>query len=437
MSSANRYIYLKLNNLDNSRENIARVAEYLRTRRAPKDLSDRNLAQFIRQYGLRFALRDDKVFYEPLNLEWVPEDGADAALQPLYDDFKTGAGAGIRSFYSRVQQRFFGINRVQVAEFLAKQAPYQLQKRPPRPINKPVIGEYPNHRWEADLVSMERYAGHNKQRKHILTVIDVFSRYVWARPLLSKSSAAITNALTDICNTAGVRPVILQVDGGGEFKGDTTAWAAANPKVKVVNSLSYTPQTNGAIESFNGILRKYIRDIFVRTNKLDWISHLQDCCDARNNTKHSRLRATPAQIWRPTRVPTQAVGMPNGTEEHHVLSTAQLQRTVNRQTKERAAKVLERYEDTKLFVGDRVRIKLTAIDSRMRELVKSGNTKGIAVNFTPDVYQVIGVYQPRKHLAKPQYLTNYSGKKFFSSDLQKVDAAAEDVDINVDKLNKL
>jgi hypothetical protein len=88
-------------------------------------------------------------------------------------------------------------------------------------------------------------------------------------------------------------------------------------------------------------------------------------------------------------------------------------------------------------VDDKVRIKLSAIDTRVRKELKAGNSKLIPVRYTTDVYRVMIVYQSRTNLAKPQYVTTYSAKRFFASDLQKVDDDAEEPNINVDKLNGL
>jgi hypothetical protein len=238
-----------------------------------------------------------------------------------------------------------------------------------------------------------------------------------------------------------VYPVILQTDWGTEFRGAELEEFAAQNDMKIVHSLTHTPQTNGLVENFNLYLRKMIREGFVRNNNLVWITHLDDYTYNRNHTRHDRLRHTPVEMWSPTRTPIAAVVDAAEEEEPLApdasLSKPEVQRRVLKKTLEQTEKTVARFDDQKFKVDDRVRIKLAAIDTRVRAEMKAGNSKLLPVRYTPEVYRVMTVYQPRTNLAKPQYVTTYSGKRFFASDLQKVDDDAENARVNVDKLNKI
>jgi hypothetical protein len=446
VSSNNALIYLKLNNYDYSRENLSNVAAFLRTGEIPDSITDpRQRRTFQKRYGSgEFALKPRSrvatIIYTPLNVELVCKDDIEKKLTPLYKDPKIGTGMGIRSFYGKVLQKYIGINRDEVRAFLQKQTPYQLTKAPPRPVNKPIIANYPNHRWEADLIDMAQYSGYNKRKKYILTVIDVFSRYVFAVGLPNKKPLTIVAAFRNIKKRSKVYPVILQTDWGTEFRGELEEFAAQND-MKIVHSLTHTPQTNGLVENFNLYLRKMIREGFVRNNNLVWITHLDDYTYNRNHTRHDRLRHTPVEMWSPTRTPIAAVVDAAEEEEPLApdasLSKPEVQRRVLKKTLEQTEKTVARFDDQKFKVDDRVRIKLAAIDTRVRAEMKAGNSKLLPVRYTPEVYRVMTVYQPRTNLAKPQYVTTYSGKRFFASDLQKVDDDAENARVNVDKLNKI
>jgi len=52
--------------------------------------------------------------------------------------------------------------------------------------------------------------------KWILTVVDVFSKYLWARPLKNKSAEEVKEAFS--CIFKERRPIVLQIDNGKEFK---------------------------------------------------------------------------------------------------------------------------------------------------------------------------------------------------------------------------
>jgi hypothetical protein len=143
-------------------------------------------------------------------------------------------------------------------------------------------------------------------------------------------------------------------------------------------------------------------------------------------------------MWSPTRTPVnENAGRVLPLAGDAPLPKAEIQRRVHKKNTEHTERTVARFADQVFAVDDRVRIKLAAIDTRVRKELKAGNGKLLPVRYTPEVYRVMHVYQSRTNLAKPQYVTTYSAKRFFGSDLQRVDEGADQPDINVDKLNKM
>ena len=52
--------------------------------------------------------------------------------------------------------------------------------------------------WQADLVEMIRYFQINKGFRYLLTVIDVFSKYAWAVPVMRRNGKDIITAMISI-----------------------------------------------------------------------------------------------------------------------------------------------------------------------------------------------------------------------------------------------
>ena len=52
--------------------------------------------------------------------------------------------------------------------------------------------------WAADLVEMQKFSKWNKRIKYLLMVIDVFSRYVWIKPLKDKKTESVSKAFDEI-----------------------------------------------------------------------------------------------------------------------------------------------------------------------------------------------------------------------------------------------
>jgi len=62
---------------------------------------------------------------------------------------------------------------------------------------------------------MQAFSKYNNWVKYLLTVIDVFSKYGWMKPLKSKAGLEVANALKKIFKER--KPDKLRVDKGREF----------------------------------------------------------------------------------------------------------------------------------------------------------------------------------------------------------------------------
>ena len=93
--------------------------------------------------------------------------------------------------------------------------------------------------------------------RYILTIQDVFSRYLWLRPLRRKTSSTVARNLLLIYRERGP-PRILQCDNGGEFKGNTRK-ACKGIDNKIINSRAYHPQSQGKVGRSYRTLRDKIR----------------------------------------------------------------------------------------------------------------------------------------------------------------------------------
>ena len=69
--------------------------------------------------------------------------------------------------------------------------------------------------WQADLVDLSSLSRQNDGYKFILTVIDVFSRFSWVRPLKIKTGQSLREAFASIISDR--KPNYLQTDKGTEF----------------------------------------------------------------------------------------------------------------------------------------------------------------------------------------------------------------------------
>ena len=441
-----RNLLLKYNMYNYNDDFLNKIKDYLRTGDlywGGEELSKSRQERIKKQYR-NFQVRNNDIYYTPLNLKVVPESKVQETLQREYDDPVVGLASGIKSFYNKLSQKYLGIKRKHIEDFLKKQQPYQLTKNKPRVINRPHVALYPNHRWAADLIDVKLYEGYNKQRKYILTVIDFFSKKVFAKPLLNAQSESIKNALEEICEENKTFPLILQTDNGSEFKKNVREWCIEN-NIKQVKTLSYTPTSNGLIENFNNILRKMMRENFIRTNSLNWIDYLDTFIENRNNSKHSTTKQTPNQVWTAGRDKLERITAQEQERLNNTITndTQEIQHKVAYKLEKKRQKDFLRYNAEIFNVGDYVRVLNSSLFSKIRALVKAGKEKLIPVRYSPTIYKISKVMKPsgiRKDFMQKRYklvdlndnplltelkLNNPNvvrgSKIFFASELQKVD----------------
>jgi hypothetical protein len=82
---------------------------------------------------------------------------------------------------------------------LQRQEPYSLQRPLKRSFKRnKVIVKGVDDQWDVDLMDMTKFAKYNNGYNFILVVIDIFSKYVWLRPLKDKKGESVSKALKDV-----------------------------------------------------------------------------------------------------------------------------------------------------------------------------------------------------------------------------------------------
>ena len=140
--------------------------------------------------------------------------------QILENFYLETVGDGAAKLAKRIQKVFVGLNKINIQKWLNTKP--SVQKTKPLFINCapliPVQASKVMERNQIDLVDMRNVGGKDSRFHYILSVIDVFSRYIFLKPLETKSSKEVASVLMRIYDEFGP-PRILQSDRGTEFKG--------------------------------------------------------------------------------------------------------------------------------------------------------------------------------------------------------------------------
>ena len=95
--------------------------------------------------------------------------------------------------------------------------------KPIRKVRKyrKVLSYHKNDIWSMDLCDMSEFQDVNQRYKYIITIIDLYTRYAWAKPLKSKSAIEVKNAIESIIKEYKAYPKQFYTDEGKEFYNKT------------------------------------------------------------------------------------------------------------------------------------------------------------------------------------------------------------------------
>jgi len=182
------------------------------------------------------------------------------------------------------------IRRRDVEEWLRSQETYTLHKpvRKRFPRNRYVVYR-PNELWQADLNDMRGLSVHNDGVNYLLTVIDVFSKRLYVKPLKRKSGPEVARAFEEIFRDGGSNvPRCLQTDKGTEFTGALVRRLFNEYNIRYVTTQN--PDVKAAVvERVNRTLKTRMWRYLTHNNTYRYIDVLDKLVNAYNRSPHRSL----------------------------------------------------------------------------------------------------------------------------------------------------
>ena len=152
--------------------------------------------------------------------------------------------------------------------------------------------------FQADLVEMIPHAEANKNFRYILTVIDCFSKYAWARPIMRKTGREVAEAMESIFKSPEKRflkpPKFLQVDQGGEF--NSKVFRRMLKRFNVEMYSSYSDLKASICERFNRTLKNLMYREFSARGSYNWVDILDDLMKRYNTSVHRTIKCAPIKV---------------------------------------------------------------------------------------------------------------------------------------------
>lgn len=234
--------------------------------------------------------------------------------------------------------------------------------------------------YQIDLVEMIPLAKYNKNYKYILTVIDIFSKFVWAIPIKSKTAKEVSSAMNTLFQSGHI-PKNIHSDQGKEFY--NSEFKQLLKRHNINHYSTFSTMKAAIIERLNRTLKSKMWKYFSLHSTNKWIDILQSLIDDYNNTKHSTIKMKPKDVKK--------------RDEKKLLSTVY--------------KYVDYLKPAKFEVDDAVRI------SKYKHIFEKGYTP----NYSTEIFKIAKIQQtqPITYLLN-DYQNNPIQGAFYEFELQKV-----------------
>lgn len=141
-------------------------------------------------------------------------------------------------------------------------------------------------------MDMQNVFKENDGYKYLCVIIDCFTKFVWVKPLRTKSAESVVKALSLLLMTE--RPKLLQADKGSEFfnKKFSKMLEAFGPKLYH----TYSDKKASQVERVQRTIRQRLGRVFTMNGNNRWIDIINDVVDSYNNSYHRTIKMKPIQV---------------------------------------------------------------------------------------------------------------------------------------------
>lgn len=245
------------------------------------------------------TLKDERDFLK--NLDPPPSKAVmNDYLNFMYTTLsKAGSFQGVQKLYDAVlEDKTYRITQHDIKTWLEGNESYTMNRAVKKVQRRPrVVVSGIDDQFEADLASFDQkhVIEQNDGIKYLLVVIDVFSRYLWIKPLKNKSASNVVNAFKSIFAKSKRIPRRIRTDRGSEF---TSAVTRSFFSKKGVHQMftSNELQANYVERVIKTIKSKISRQFEPKSRNFRYIDKLQDVVDSYNKTWHSGIRSKPKDV---------------------------------------------------------------------------------------------------------------------------------------------
>jgi transposase InsO family protein len=183
-----------------------------------------------------------------------------------------------------------------VREFLSGQFAYTLHRSARRRFKQnPIYVSGIDRQWQADLADMQTLADENDRARYILTVIDVFSKYASAVPIVRKEAQTVTEAFAEVLRRAKPRyPGRLHTDKGTKFF--NASFGRLMKRHGITHFASQSDLKAACVECFIRTIKSRLYTYMTAKATNRWVDVFTEIMQSYNNCRHRSIGMAPSDV---------------------------------------------------------------------------------------------------------------------------------------------
>lgn len=225
-------------------------------------------------------------------------------LNELYYDPEHPAGYGGARRLKKYAKRK-GVSKNAVDAFLKSEDTYTLHKPARKRFKTSAMkARSVDHTWQADITDLSHLKKYNDGFRYILFVIDVVSRYLWVKPLKTKTSKEVAQAFKDIMYTSQRFPALIHTDAGKEFEGEVLTYCRT---LGIGTYVTGSPNKAAICERVQRTLKEKMYRYFTRHNTRRYLEVLDQLVSSYNHAYHRSIKMRPITVLKSKKMERKAM----------------------------------------------------------------------------------------------------------------------------------
>ena len=215
--------------------------------------------------------------------------------EAYYNPSSPASFSGFEKLYQFLKKNGqYKILRRTIKQWLAKQEAYTSHHPVRRRFKRPkVLSFSKNYQWDTDTANMVKYRKLNDNYAYFVVFIDIFTRYLYTRPMYTLTGKEMKQVMSNIFEESGVKPQKIRSDQGSEYKNSELSKFLRTSKVDQIFTY-YETKANYAERIIKTIKLKIFK--FLTANEsFRWVDNLQNFTVSYNNTRHRSIKMSPTK----------------------------------------------------------------------------------------------------------------------------------------------